>query len=124
MLTALGSQRDASRSQHRRDAGIDRTGGFETAVMPDMAADDLAGRAADDKEIPCAQLGRSEQFLGRLAALCRDGGKIKFGLHIYSSLVHKYSTNIAKNKLSRRLRRSFLPILCYFCCVKSAQKPA
>ena len=62
MLAALRGQPDAVFGQHRRDAGIDGLCGFQAAVLADVPADDLAGRAAHDKDIAFAQPGLRQKF--------------------------------------------------------------
>ena len=62
VLAALRGQPDAVFGQHRRDAGIDGLCGLQAAVLTDVAADDLAGRAAHHKDIAFAQPGLRQKF--------------------------------------------------------------
>ena len=55
-----------------------KCGGFHAAVLANMPANDLAGRAADHKNIPGAQVCSRQQFFRCLACLRRNGGAIRF----------------------------------------------
>ena len=72
MLTALCGQPDAVLGQHRRDAGIDGLCGFQAAVLADVSAHDLAGRAADDKNIAFAKFRLFQQLRHSLTGLVHD----------------------------------------------------
>ena len=62
VLTALCGQPDAVFSQHRCDAGIDSLCSLKARVLADVAADDLAGRAAHHKDVALFQLCLGQQL--------------------------------------------------------------
>ena len=78
VFAALGRQIDALRFEHRQNTRQHSRGGFHAAVLANMPANDLAGRAADHKNIPGAQVCSRQQFFRRLACLRRNGGAIRF----------------------------------------------
>ena len=71
-------QIDALRFEHRQNTRQHSRGGFHAAVLANMPANDLAGRAADHKNIPGAQVRSRQQFFRCLACLRRNGGAIRF----------------------------------------------
>ena len=78
VFAALGRQIDALRFEHRQNTRQHSRGGFHAAVLAHMPANDLAGRAADHKNIPGAQVCSRQQFFRCLACLRRNGGAIRF----------------------------------------------
>ena len=78
VFAALGRQIDALRFEHRQNTCQHSRGGFHAAVLANMPANDLAGRAADHKNIPGAQVCSRQQFFRCLACLRRNGGAIRF----------------------------------------------
>ena len=78
VFAALGRQIDALRFELRQNTRQHSRGGFHAAVLANMPANDLAGRAADHKNIPGAQVCSRQQFFRCLACLRRNGGAIRF----------------------------------------------
>ena len=78
VFAALGRQIDALRFEHRQNTRQHSRGGFHAAVLANMPANDLAGRAADHKNIPGAQVCSRQQFFRCLVCLRRNGGAIRF----------------------------------------------
>ena len=78
VFAALGRQIDALRFEHRQNTRQHSRSGFHAAVLANMPANDLAGRAADHKNIPGAQVCSRQQFFRCLACLRRNGGAIRF----------------------------------------------
>ena len=67
VFAALGRQIDALRFEYRQNTRQHSRGGFHAAVLANMPANDLAGRAADHKNIPGAQVCSRQQFFRCLA---------------------------------------------------------
>ncbi len=72
MLTALCRQPDPVFGQHRRNARVDRLRSLKAGILADVPADDLAGRAADDKDVAFFQLCHSQQLGHSLPRLVFD----------------------------------------------------
>ena len=66
VLTALCGQPNTVFGQHRCDAGVNSLCSLKARVLADVAADDLAGRAAHHKDIALFQLCLLQQLRDRL----------------------------------------------------------
>ena len=62
VLTALCRQPDAALGQHRRNACVDGLCGLQTAVLADVPAHDLAGRATHHEHVAFFQLCLFQQL--------------------------------------------------------------
>ena len=62
-------QIDALRFEYRQNTRQHSRGGFHAAVLANMPANDLAGRAADHKNISCFKVRSFEQFFRGLPCL-------------------------------------------------------